>query len=783
MKRVELQTLGHLSDRDSGVEWDDLLDSGLERSIVEALLPGSRPTEVQIRAIQEAKMLTSRRNLLVSSTTNSGKTLLGYFGIFRGLGLGGRVLLLEPLRALAQEKHTELTKLSNAVEKELGGKISVEVTTGEYRLDHEQMQSPPPEGGQLVVATPERIESILRNPDFDDWIKSISVVVVDEAHLLGDSLRGASLEYVITSLKLLSKSPRFILLSATLGDPEALESWLSPCDTVLSHLRTPPLNRSLIVADKEDDLVTELGGIIQGILADPDNSAIVFVYQTAGADKLARDLAEILGSRAGPLGARSFHSRQNTATREKIGQAFMGGECRCVVSTTALAMGVNLPATHVILRDLSRQGDKVRADELIQMSGRAGRGDREGHALLVLKPNDPWTERELIEALESDKLPPIRSALIPVDNGSSSNARDTNIIPVMAEPVLSLLARESEKGLKEDEIERFIGSTLAGPAALGEMLKSLSWLANPSRVLAVLDDDYWKVTTLGKRAIQSSSPLEVAAGIGQLIRDFLEVDLEDKVLRDFSKLDLLILTELISTGITTRVLYSDKIAEQVDSWMDQSSEKSVLFNKWIRGAESFSKADELLGSLGISYPMTGKKTKKNPRRDAYLATCRAIILWQRGQGVSAADVMRRWGIKDLEDVEERWRDNDLFLLSAIGSLWEVRCFYYHLREVCDATDERVHRVKRALQRISTHTYQLLDLLSWCSPLGPLFVRMRRAFSSKKGSVPARATLRKLEEQGINSVAKLRTLNESDFKEMSVRSDLAKVIRSFLQRGS
>ena len=781
MKKIELHSLGKASDPGPGAGWEDILEPGVERQVVEFLLPDSQPTEVQVRAIRDAKLLTSRRNLLVSSTTNSGKSLLGYLALLRGTARGRRVLLLEPLRAIAQEKRLELSALTKAVKEDLGREISVEISTGDYRLEHESMQSPPPADGELVVATPERIETILRNPDFDEWIKSISVVVVDEAHLLGDSIRGASLEYVITSLKLLAAPPRFILLSATLGETEQLENWLSPCDTVLSTLRTPTLHRSLMVLGEGDDLLVELQQIVAEILADPGTSVLIFVYQTAAADKLARDLKGVLGEAAGATGPRSYHSRQSAATREGVRKAFADGATRCVVSTTALGMGVNLPATHVILRDLARvPGGKVRADELIQMSGRAGRGSREGHAHLILKPKDPWTEAELIEALDSDSLPPIRSALIPMERASSFDGNQS-LEPPLAESVLSLLARNPKQGLGLKELERFIGSTFAGPRALSGLQESLNWLAAPSRILAYGEEDQWKPTTLGQRAIQSSIPLSAAAGVAQLIRDLLSVDSGDAALKDVSKLDLLILCELVSTGTTSRIRYSDRLVEQVDAWMGRSSEKSVFFTKWIRGAEGFSKAEELLGSLGVSDTPPKGKAKRNPRREAYVATCRAILLWQRSQGVSAQDVMRRWDIKDLEEVEEKWRDNRLFMLGAMASLWEVRCFYFHLKEECGADDERIHRVKRALQRISTHTYQLLDLLAWCSPLGPLFVRMRRALSSKKGAVPARATLRRLEESGIKSIADLNAMKEDDFKKIGVRGDLSKTIRTYLGR--
>ncbi|MEZ5325776.1 MAG: DEAD/DEAH box helicase [Verrucomicrobiales bacterium] len=144
--------------------------------------PDSNPSDIQIKAIREAKLMTSRRNLIIAGPTNSGKTLLAYMALLRGMvQKGKRVLLLEPLRAIAQEKFDELECVAETMKGTLGRRIGVVVTTGDYRLSEETMQSPPPDGGEIVIATPERLEAIMRNPEFDEWINSFAVVVVDEA--------------------------------------------------------------------------------------------------------------------------------------------------------------------------------------------------------------------------------------------------------------------------------------------------------------------------------------------------------------------------------------------------------------------------------------------------------------------------------------------------------------------------------------------------------------------------------------------------------------------------
>lgn len=72
-----------------------------------SVLTGHRPLRaIQRMAVDEAQILESRQHLVVCAPTNSGKTLVGYLVLFDALLMGRRAVLLEPLRALAQENCT-----------------------------------------------------------------------------------------------------------------------------------------------------------------------------------------------------------------------------------------------------------------------------------------------------------------------------------------------------------------------------------------------------------------------------------------------------------------------------------------------------------------------------------------------------------------------------------------------------------------------------------------------------------------------------------------------------
>ena len=86
---------------------------------------------------------------------------------------------------------------------------------------------------EVLIATPERFDALLRlRPDL---LSTIRCVVFDEAHMVGNDLRGVRLEGIITRLRLAAlrgkRVPRFVLLSAVLSNANALADWIGIAPT------------------------------------------------------------------------------------------------------------------------------------------------------------------------------------------------------------------------------------------------------------------------------------------------------------------------------------------------------------------------------------------------------------------------------------------------------------------------------------------------------------------------------------------------------------------------
>jgi len=779
MQKIDLGIIGNSGTQSPRLSWSELIQHPQWQQLIQQLLPGSFPSEIQEKTLTQGQLLTTRRNLILNAPTNSGKTLLAYLALFRAAIEEKRALLLVPLRAIAEEKYEELTQLEHSLESVFGKKIGVTISTGAYRLDEESLQSPPPDEGEVIVATPERIECILRNPEFDSWSESMGVVCIDEAHLLGDRIRGATLEYLVTSFINLPSPPQIILLSATLGKTSDLESWLQPCDSLVSTLREPKLQQWAVALEAEEDPKEKVIELVKTILENPEHSLLIFVYQIAWANSLTKELNTQLGNICGLTGAQAYHSRLKSESKKKIREQFIRGDSRCVVTTAALAMGVNLPASHVLIRDLSYGKDgNLREGDLLQMAGRAGRGQQPGQAYFLCKSNGSWNPTNLKESLNREYDAKIQSTLLPLESNTPPYSQKIPE-PPHSKIVLSLLSRNKETGMTQDQIEIFLQSTLAGFQSQLEVQSALEWLKSENNFLVYEENKILRPTTLGNTIIRASLPLSVGSGIAGLFRDIFSVDPHDRCLSEMTGLDVLVLTELVAAEKGIRVKFSKKLMEGVDRWMEVTGNPSLFYKEWIRGDVTHSKSDQIMGSLNLKHYTDEAQSHSH----AYLACFQAIILWQRAHGTSVADLERRWGksVHGLDEFEEKWRDDRLFLISAMLNLWDVKVFYFHLKNDCDANEERIKCIKRRLQKLRAYAYQTMDLVGWCSPLGPVFTRLRSALGRSGKANPAKGTMRQLEEKGVQSIEQLKSLNLDDLLQLGIRKNFANKIIAFTRR--
>jgi len=332
---------------------DELKEVIVERGIKE-LLP------VQTLSVKGG--LLKGENLIITSATSSGKTLIGELAGIKNLIEGkGRFLFLVPLVALANQKYLEFKERYEKI----GLSVSLRVGTG--RLSEGKYSDTNTDiNSDIIVGTYEGIDFMIRSGKLRD----IGTVVIDEVHSLNMEERGARLDGLIGRLRHLFKC-QMIYLSATIGNPEELSKKLG-ANVVIYNGRPVPLERHLIFAKNEYNKLN----LIKDIVKKEFNSrskygfrgqSLIFTYSR----KRAEYISNFLNTKG--IKADYYHGGMEYSKRRKVEDDFLNQRTMCVVTTAALAAGVDFPASTVVLESLAMGGDWLNPSEFQQMCGRAGR--------------------------------------------------------------------------------------------------------------------------------------------------------------------------------------------------------------------------------------------------------------------------------------------------------------------------------------------------------------------------------------------------------------------------
>jgi replicative superfamily II helicase len=374
------------------------------------LFPFRNFNRMQSRAVPV--ILGSEGNVVVSAPTASGKTVLAETAMIRELSKPdrGKVLFIAPLRALTNEKESGWKRILSA----LGFKVYV--VTGERELYPSEARS-----ADVIITTPEKWDSATRKyrQDRFSFVKQVSLVIVDEVHLLDSDSRGGTLEAVISRMRRISaleaRPLRIVALSATMPNIGDVAKWLNASSECVlefdSSYRPVDLETNVLpYYPKDNDFFNKYVrlykafDLIKDELGD-GHQALIFVSTRQDTQQAAEKLCEIVRKQV-PYMLQPFEALKLQEMRNSIGNSklkgclvcgiafhhaglsmedkalieggFREGLIRILVSTSTLAWGVNLPARVVVVRDIEMYdpigGNKdISAIDLLQMLGRAGR--------------------------------------------------------------------------------------------------------------------------------------------------------------------------------------------------------------------------------------------------------------------------------------------------------------------------------------------------------------------------------------------------------------------------
>ena len=394
------------------------------------------------------KGLLDRKSMLLAMPTASGKTLLAELAMLCAALSGRRSLYIVPLRALASEKYDSFQKF-----RELG--VAVGISTGDLDKKDERLGR-----NQIIIATSEKADSLLRNGA--SWVRDLSVLVVDEIHLLNDPGRGPTLEMTITKLRHCNPELQIIALSATVANAGEMASWLE-ADLVCSDWRPIQLREGiicherLVFSDGEAPLAggkDESAALVRDTLA---QSAQILIFENsrknaeAAASRLSTLLApydatreissRILASGESETAVRLaacvshgvafHHAGLLPEQRRLVEQGFRESRIKVIASTPTLAAGLNLPARRVLIRSYKRYEygrgmAPIPVIEYRQMAGRAGRPGLDPYGESFLLAKNSAEMKELFEHYINGSPEEIWSKL------ASQSALRTHILSTIA---------------------------------------------------------------------------------------------------------------------------------------------------------------------------------------------------------------------------------------------------------------------------------------------------------------------------------------------------------------
>jgi helicase len=324
---------------------------------------------VQSLAVEHG--VTEGRDQLVVSATATGKTLVGEMaGIDRALDGTGKMLFLVPLVALANQKHEDF-------EAEYGDIVDVTLRVGGSRISDSGSQFDP--GADVIVGTYEGVDHALRSGrDLGD----IGTVVIDEVHTLGEGERGHRLDGLVARLKhyteVRNQDAQWIYLSATVGNPGELGEKLG-AQVIEFEERPVPIERHLTFADGQEKVRIENRLVERAF---DTKSSKGYRGQTIIFTNSRRRCHEI--SRKLEYASAPYHAGLDGKRRTRVERLFGDQDLAAVVTTAALAAGVDFPASQVVFDSLAMGIEWLSVQEFSQMLGRAGRPDYHDKGLVYV---------------------------------------------------------------------------------------------------------------------------------------------------------------------------------------------------------------------------------------------------------------------------------------------------------------------------------------------------------------------------------------------------------------
>ncbi|MCJ1441439.1 MAG: hypothetical protein MMC23_001926 [Stictis urceolatum] len=406
----------HLIRPDTESVYTDLLNlqplpvSALKNSLLEEVygqrFPFFNPMQTQIFHT----LYHTSENVLLGSPTGSGKTVaaeLAMWWAFREKP-GSKVVYIAPMKALVRERVQDWRRRLTHV---MGLKL-VELT-GDNTPDIRTIRD-----ADIIITTPEKWDGISRSWQTRGYVRQVSLVIIDEIHLLGGD-RGPILEIIVSRMNYIASqskgSVRLVGMSTACANAMDLGNWLGVKYGLFNFrhsVRPVPLEIFIDGFPEQRGFCPLMQSMNRPTFLaikthSPEKPVIVFVASRRQTRLTAKDLINFCGMEDNPrrfvrmseedlqlnlsrvkdealrealnFGIGLHHAGLVESDRQLAEELFANNKIQILVATSTLAWGVNLPAHLVVVKgtqffDAKIEGYKdMDLTDVLQMLGRAGR--------------------------------------------------------------------------------------------------------------------------------------------------------------------------------------------------------------------------------------------------------------------------------------------------------------------------------------------------------------------------------------------------------------------------
>ena len=372
---------------------DDLLDALDIMNFVEC-------TPIQERAIP---LVLEGRDILASAQTGTGKTAAYLLPVLELLSRGGspenkvNALVLVPTRELAQQ-----------VDQLLAGFAYYQDTTwiaiygGNDGVAFAQQQRALEQGGDIAIATPGRLLSLLRHCKVD--LSKVDFLILDEADRMLDI---GFYDDIMEIISYLPKERQTLMFSATFPtDVEKLARQVlrNPAEVKIAVSKPAEgITQSVYILHEEQKLV-----LVMDMFAKQERGkGIIF----ASSKEKVRDLYHAL--RRSGLKVAQIHSDLENAERTQTLLDFKNNKIQLLVATDVVSRGIDIDDIEFVVNyDVPAQ-----PEDYVHRIGRTARAGARGEGITFVTPKDKprldKIEKLLEKSIQRGKLPEEVAKLAP----------------------------------------------------------------------------------------------------------------------------------------------------------------------------------------------------------------------------------------------------------------------------------------------------------------------------------------------------------------------------------